>query len=88
MNLLIDQSFAKDIQKIDDKKLRRKIASQIEFIKGCVTPAEIVGLKKLKGFKQEYRLRLGDYRIGLKIKGEEITLIRFLHRKELYKYFP
>jgi len=88
MKLLIDHSFVKDIQKIDDKKLRAKVVSQIDVLKKCVTPGEIVGLKKLKGFKLEYRLRLGDYRIGLKIKGEDIILIRFLHRKELYKYFP
>jgi mRNA interferase RelE/StbE len=88
MRLLIDHSFSKDIQKIEDKKLLTKIASQIEVLKNCASPDKIVGLKKLKGFKQEYRLRMGDYRIGLKIKGEDVILIRFLHRKELYKYFP
>ena len=45
-------------------------------------------LKKLKGAKNFYRVRMGSYRLGMIIKGEEVTLIRLLHRKDIYKFFP
>ncbi|WP_079720471.1 type II toxin-antitoxin system RelE family toxin [Salegentibacter holothuriorum] len=46
-------------------------------------------IKKLKGFKDFYRIRIGDYRLGVKkLTDQEILLVRFLQRKEIYKYFP
>ena len=49
---------------------------------------QIPKFEKLKGFKIYYRIRSGDYRIGLKYEFSKITIIRVLHRKEIYKYFP
>jgi mRNA interferase RelE/StbE len=49
---------------------------------------EIGNLEKLKGFNNEYRIKIGDYRIGLIIENKKVTFIRFLHRKDIYKYFP
>lgn len=88
MKLKIDQSFVRDLHKIDDKKLRKRVAIQIEDLKECISPSEIEGLKKLKGSKKEFRIRLGDFRIGLRIDGDVVILIRFLHRKDLYRFFP
>ena len=48
----------------------------------------IKNIKKLKGHHDFYRIRIGDYRIGLESKNKTIELIRFLHRKDIYKYFP
>ena len=49
---------------------------------------EIRNLKKIKGHKDAYRIKLGDYRIGIFIKEDTITFSRVLHRKEVYRYFP
>ena len=49
---------------------------------------EIPKLKKLSANNNYYRLRIGDFRIGMSIINKEIYLIRFLHRKDIYKYFP
>ena len=49
---------------------------------------EIQNLKKIAGHKNYYRLRLRDFRIGLKLENNTIYLMRVLHRKEIYKYFP
>jgi mRNA interferase RelE/StbE len=35
-----------------------------------------------------YRIRLGDYRVGLKIENNTVCFVRFLHRKDIYRYFP
>jgi mRNA interferase RelE/StbE len=35
-----------------------------------------------------YRVRIGDYRIGLELAGDELIFVRCLHRKEIYRYFP
>ena len=45
------------------------------------------GVKKLKCEKDEYRLRIGDYRLRYKIKDKEllILVIQFKHRREVYR---
>jgi len=45
-------------------------------------------IKKLKAKEDYYRIRVGDYRIGLTANEEVITFVRVLHRKEIYRYFP
>jgi len=50
--------------------------------------AGIPNLKKLKGFKKHYRIRVGDYRAGVIIEGENVIFERLLHRKDIYKYYP
>ena len=51
---------------------------------------DIPNLKKIKGQKNSfyYRSRIGDYRVGLIIKQDTVVFVRFLNRKEIYRYFP
>lgn len=45
-----------------------------------------VDLKKLEGNRNLYRLRVGDWRVILKIEGEEITAYALrVNRREAYK---
>ncbi len=88
MIVLIDKRFEKDTNKINDKSLLKKIASCITEIQNANSLNEIRNLKKLKGFDFEYRIKIGDYRIGLIIEDNKISFIRFLHRKDIYKFFP
>lgn len=44
--------------------------------------------EKMKGYKGFYKIRFGDYRVGLEIDGNNVILKRVLHRKEIYRYFP
>jgi len=45
-------------------------------------------IKPLKGFKDYYRVRLGDHRIGFKKEGNAIIFMRVLDRRDIYRYFP
>jgi mRNA interferase RelE/StbE len=43
----------------------------------------------LTGFKNYYRLRIGEYRLGFeKIDENTIRFILIAHRKDIYKLFP
>ncbi len=50
--------------------------------------SEISSLKKMQGYETLYRIRLGDYRIGIEVVGEQVVFVRMLHRKDIYRYFP
>ncbi len=88
MNVRIDKSFEKDTKKIKDNDLLAKIADTIEQVQACANQKEIKNIKKLKGFQSYYRIRIGDYRVGLMIEENTVDFIRFLPRKDVYKYFP
>ncbi|WP_202218315.1 type II toxin-antitoxin system RelE/ParE family toxin [Okeania sp. KiyG1] len=45
-------------------------------------------IKKLKGEEEYYRIRVGDYRLGIKVNDGIVFFVRILHRKEIYRYFP
>ncbi len=42
----------------------------------------------MKGNNNRYRIRIGDYRIGIEVQGYQVEMMRVLHRREFYRYFP
>ena len=88
MNVIFKQQFVKQIDKLVDKKLKARLLEIITGVESYESHTEITDLKKLKGYKNFYRIRIGDYRIGIKIENEIITFAAFYHRKDIYKHFP
>ena len=88
MNIEVLKSFEKDIAKVRNKALSIKVLATIKSIETCQNLSEIPHLKKMIGYERYYRIKLGEYRIGLKIEKDNVTLIRFMDRKDIYKYFP
>ena len=83
-----EASFEKDLRNIRDRSLLQRIKSAIGEVKEAETTRQIHNLKKLKGYETFYRIKIGDYRIGIEIIEEEIIFTRFLHRREVYRFFP
>lgn len=88
MKVEFKASFAKDLRAIKDKALLARIKEAIEQVEQITDLQQLVHLKKLKGTANYYRLRVGEYRLGLAIDGEMVTFVRCLNRKEIYRYFP
>ena len=88
MIVKIDKSFVKDVNLIKDKRLCRRIADCIEMVRNTDSLSQISSLKKIVGETHYYRLRLGDFRLGLRVSGDSVIFIRALHLKEIYRYFP
>ncbi len=88
MNVEFRKSFEKDLGKIRDEELLVRIKVVIEEIENADSLLDISNIKKLKADGDYYRIRVGDYRIGLTQDGGMITFVRVLHRKEMYRYFP
>ncbi len=46
-------------------------------------------IRKIKGYKDYYRIRIGNYRIGCRIeKADKIIFYRVKSREDIYKIFP
>jgi mRNA interferase RelE/StbE len=88
MKVAFKAPFLKAIQKIRDKQLKSDIANIIEDVEFAPDIRSISELKKLKGYKDYYRIKIGIYRIGLKINDDTVFFVDIDHRKDVYKHFP
>ena len=88
MKIAFFDSFTKDLKRINDVSLRQRIERAIESVELAVTLDQIPQLKKLKGGTRHYRIRVGDYRLGILIAGDLVSFKRCLHRSSVYAYFP
>lgn len=88
MKVNFEAKFAKDLRNIKDGKFLIKIKELIIECKEAKSLAEIKNVKKLQGYDSFYRIRIGDYRVGLEALDDELVFARCLHRKDIYKYFP
>ena len=88
MNVKFEAKFAKDLRTIKNPKHLDKVKEIINACKAVRDLSELNQIKKLQGYDSFYRIRLGDYRIGIEVVNDEIIFTRFLHRKDIYKYFP
>lgn len=88
MIVRFEASFAKDLRGINDKSLLGRVGQIIDEVKQAESLAAIRSMKKLKGHDHFYRIRIGDYRLGLELIGDELVFVRCLHRRDVYRYFP
>jgi mRNA interferase RelE/StbE len=80
--------FSKDLDEIKTKSVKQSIIRLIELMETIDALDKIPNTKKLKGHKNAYRTRIGDYRLGFFFENSTILIARFLHRKDIYKIFP
>jgi len=88
VNVRYEKSFARDLKNIREKALLKRVKNVIDEVKNADNIQKINNLKKLKGYETFYRIKFGDYRVGIEITDDEIIFTRFLHRREIYRFFP
>jgi mRNA interferase RelE/StbE len=83
------KSFQRDLKALrKDHEMRRRIQKKIEEVEAASGLDELSSLKKLAGGENYYRIRVGDYRIGIVVEKDAVVFVRCLHRREIYRYFP
>lgn len=82
------KSFEKDLRKLREAEVLAKVQQVIESVENSDNLSDLNNLKKLESEENCYRIRIGDYRIGITVDGDIVVFVRVLHRKEIYRYFP
>ncbi len=88
MELEFRTSFIRDLRRVRSADMRSRIERAIEDLEAASTLAEIPAAAKIKAEGHYYRIRLGDYRLGLALQDDIAILVRFLHRRDIYRFFP
>jgi len=88
MRVSFTKDFNTQLSELRDKKLTLAVKEAIENAEQAKSPWQIHALKKLKGHKSAYRIRCGNYRLGIFIEKNEVTFAAIASRKDVYKKFP
>lgn len=73
---------AREVRKLDPQ-LRRRLLLAISELEADPRP---IGVRKLVGFDNAWRIRVGDYRVLYEILDDVVlvTVFRIAHRREVY----
>lgn len=88
MKVDFKKSFLKELKKLKNKSLQNSIYNVVVQVESSTSLNQIKNLKKLAGYEFHYRIRVGDFRIGVKFENEVVFFVVFEHRKDIYKGFP
>jgi mRNA interferase RelE/StbE len=86
VNVRFKTPFLRDVKRLPSAVLRKRLAEVIERVEAAQTLHDLPHVKKLRT-AGNYRIRLGDYRIGVFLEGHTLYLARLLHRREFYRHF-
>ena len=81
--ILIELSAERDLRRLP-QDLFKRIIPHIKKLKDNPRPD---GCRKISGSENDWRIRIGDYRVIYEIddKGKVVRIIKVRHRKESYK---
>jgi len=82
------QSFVRDLRKIKDETTLERVRQVIAQVDEARALTDVKDMTKLSGSNKFYRIRIGDYRIGIVVETETVEFVRCLNRREIYRFFP
>lgn len=88
MKATFRKSFTRDLKKIKEQVVLDQVRGAIEQVETAAGLQEIRDLKKLGGAENCFRIRIGEFRIGIIIEDDTVDFVRCLNRRDLYRYFP
>jgi mRNA interferase RelE/StbE len=88
MEIEFTKTFSKQIDSLRDEILITRLSKTVQNVILANTLKDIVNLKKMKGHQTAYRIKIGNYRIGLFFEEGIIIFAYLAHRKDIYNRFP
>ena len=89
MDLDLSARFNRDLRRVRDSALRRRVSLRIAELEAASSISDMSGVVRVQSSSgRHYRIRIGDYRLGITIEDDVVVLARFLHLREFYGHFP
>ncbi len=81
MEVQYRQAFLKDLKQLKSSTSYQRIYDlAFTTLESINTLEEISDIKAMRGYAGRYRIRIGDYRIGIEVNEAVIEVMRVLHR--------
>ena len=79
---VVTDEFKKDLNDLDSV-IQAAIKEKLRYIVTLGNPMQCA--RKLRGYKDLFRFRAGDYRMIFRLASKRIILFRVRHRKNVYE---
>lgn len=81
--IIVTKSIQKDLDNLPNE-IKDRVYAKISQLSDNPRPD---GVTKLKGYENEYRVRIGDYRVRYEILdvNKTVLLLQCKHRREVYR---
>ncbi len=76
-----------DVEKVDLPRIDEKNKSMIKraIEERLTTQPDVYGKPLQRTFKGYWKLRVGEYRVVFKLRGNELRILGIIHRKKVYR---
>lgn len=88
MKIEYKKKFLKELSKLPDEYAQTIEEFVFDTFPTYDNLSEIGKVEKMTGYKNYFKIRFGDYRVGIKKENDTIIIETVKHRREIYKYFP
>ena len=89
MRIRYKPSFRRDMRRVRNPIDLRRIDRKIAEIKAAQNIREVSNVIKMSTRSgNDYRIRVGDYRIGVVLEGNIVEMHRIFPRDDIYRRFP
>ena len=89
MRIRYERAFRRDIRRIRDPVILRRLNRKIEEIEAATSMRDISNVGRMNTPSgNDYRIRISRYRIGVALEGDVVVLHRVLPRDEVCRRFP
>ncbi|MCQ2285967.1 MAG: type II toxin-antitoxin system RelE/ParE family toxin [Bacteroidales bacterium] len=87
MKILYDKNFEKSLEKLSNTIIKQRLEKLIQRLVTVDDITKLANVKRLQGYVNKYRIRIGNYRIVFALlDNETMMFITISHRKEVYKF--
>jgi mRNA-degrading endonuclease RelE of RelBE toxin-antitoxin system len=74
------QLFLRDLKKLKKQSVYQQIVElAFEILPNTEDLRSLSNVKALKGYPNQYRIRIGDYRVGIEVNRGKVEMMRVLH---------
>ena len=89
MDVQYRQSFLRDLKRLKGQPVYNRIYElAFTILPAADTLRDVTNVKAMRGYSNRYRIRIGNYRVGIEVQDNNVDVMRVLHRREFYRYFP
>ena len=88
MQVEFRKKFLKELSKLPNPYQSDIEEFVFEILPSHNNLSEIGKIEKMTGYKEYFKIRFGDYRVGIKKENNIIIVETVKHRREIYKFFP
>lgn len=82
--------FLRDLARLPESSRQQIEEFAFDVVPAVDNPLAVPGMEKMSGYKDYYKVRFGDFRVGVRVirKGHVVEFQRALNRRDIYRHFP